>query len=939
MTQLKKLKQLDKVFLEKFDLIMNEMHVLYWGARCVLELQYAYELSKSDNGEYDKLIFDAIDIAWEAYQTKGAITYEVTSLVEQSLKPISEKAKSYNLNCVGHAHIDMNWMWGYDETVMVTIDTFRTMLDLMKEYPEFTFGQSQASVYRIVEKHCPEMIKEIKKRVHEGRWEVTASTWVEADRNMPNLESMARNLLYTKQYLSELLDIDPATLNIDYEPDTFGHNINVPEVLCDGEVKYYYHCRGFNEHILYNWKAPSGRQILVFREPTWYNWPISGYSALSVPDFCKKHGINTMLRVYGVGDHGGGPTRRDIEKIIDMNKWPIFPKFKFGTYGEFYRLAEQNRDAYPVVEDELNVVFDGCYTTQTRQKRGNRLGEELLVESETVSALSHLIEGTKYNTEAFTGAWEKVMFNQFHDILPGSGTVETREYAMGEYQQAFTTANINRTLSVRALSDISDTSAFAVEEDVSHTRSEGAGVGFGVSHGGIAQIGRHSGLRRIFTVCNSMPFDREETACVTIWDWRGDASCMIWKDAKGQKLDHQVLSNGYDEYWGHLHADVLVKVSVPAMGYTTIVLDEAESADFSPLIDLGPRRDACINNVLENEYIRAEMDSHDGSIISLVDKKTGFEYVDERSPLGIFRFVEEDTSKGASAWWVGQYRNVYSLNKGVKLKDIKTGSKYLRQSITYEADFRNNSKLRVTVSLDNSESMLRFDTTVHWQEIGSKDTFFPQLNFFMPVSYDYSTICYDVPMGVIERQPIDMDVPAQSYGMPLNGQGASLMLMSDSKYGYRGTKEGLSLTLIRSSVEPDPWPEIGQHRIKMAIALCNGNKTESINLSRSFCRELLVSAAKFHKGKLPAVQSLLELSNNIILSGLKIAEDGSGVILRYYEPNGKAGHGTVKFLKEPRTAKTVNLLEQPIAGKIKIDSNTVSFDFCSYGVGNLLVSF
>ena len=186
------------------------------------------------------------------------------------------------------------------------------------------------------------------------------------------------------------MDIDPSSLNFDYEPDTFGHNINVPEVLCDGGVKYYYHCRGFEKHVLYNWKAPSGRQILVFREPTWYNWPMSGHCALRVPEFCKKHGINSMLRVYGVGDHGGGPTRRDIEKIIDMNKWPIFPEFKFGTYDEFYRLAEQNRDAYPVVEGELNVVFDGCYTTQTRQKKGNRISEKLLVEAESASALANL---------------------------------------------------------------------------------------------------------------------------------------------------------------------------------------------------------------------------------------------------------------------------------------------------------------------------------------------------------------------------------------------------------------------------------------------------------------------------------------------------------------------------------------------------------------------
>ena len=258
-----------------------------------------------------------------------------------------------------------------------------------------------------MEEYFPEMTDEVKKRVAEGRWEVTASTWVEADRNMPSMESMARQLLYTKKYLSGLLNIAHESLNIDYEPDTFGHNINVPEILSDGGVKYYYHCRGFDKHTLYNWKAPSGRSVLVFREPSWYNWNVNGRSALMVPDFCKTHGLKAMLRVYGVGDHGGGPTRRDIERIIEMNNWPIFPEFRFGTYGEFFRMAEKNKEAYPTVEGELNFVFDGCYTTQTRQKKANRESEAMLFKAEGASAMANLAVGRPYKSRDFTVAWEK----------------------------------------------------------------------------------------------------------------------------------------------------------------------------------------------------------------------------------------------------------------------------------------------------------------------------------------------------------------------------------------------------------------------------------------------------------------------------------------------------------------------------------------------------
>ncbi len=111
------------------------------------------------------------------------------------------------------------------------------MLDLMNEYPGFTFSQSQASVYRIVEEHDPELLKEIRRRVKEGRWEVTASTWVETDKNMPCGESLARHVLYTKRYLARLFDLEGERLAIDFEPDTFGHSRNVPEILARGGVR------------------------------------------------------------------------------------------------------------------------------------------------------------------------------------------------------------------------------------------------------------------------------------------------------------------------------------------------------------------------------------------------------------------------------------------------------------------------------------------------------------------------------------------------------------------------------------------------------------------------------------------------------------------------------------------------------------------------------
>jgi alpha-mannosidase len=131
----------------------------------------------------------------------------------------------------------MNWMWSWQETVAATLATFRTMLTLMEEYPGFTFSQSQASVYHLVEKYDPEMMEEIKKRIKEGRWEVTASAWVETDKNMPCTESLLRHIRYTRDYLETTWGVDPASLNIDFSPDTFGHSAHIPEIDGYGGVQ------------------------------------------------------------------------------------------------------------------------------------------------------------------------------------------------------------------------------------------------------------------------------------------------------------------------------------------------------------------------------------------------------------------------------------------------------------------------------------------------------------------------------------------------------------------------------------------------------------------------------------------------------------------------------------------------------------------------------
>ena len=319
----------------------------YWGERFFAEFATAEALATP---EELPILEDAIDSLYESFCAEHALTDSACKAAEAKLLPFSARAKAFTLHHVAHAHIDMDWLWGLHETVDVTLNTFRTMLDMMEEYPEFTYSQSQCAVYKMTKFYDPALFRRIKQRVQEGRFEFAGSTWVELDKNMPSLESMARHILYTRQFLNQNFGIPYEDVNLDFHPDTFGHSSAVPEIFRAAGIKYFYHCRGLDGDCFYRWRGPSGAEILTVNEPLWYNDRILPMYISQVPKVCTKYGIKDMMKIYGVGDHGGGPTRQDIERILDMKSWPVAPTIIFSTYAKYYAAIEPYKDNFPVIE-------------------------------------------------------------------------------------------------------------------------------------------------------------------------------------------------------------------------------------------------------------------------------------------------------------------------------------------------------------------------------------------------------------------------------------------------------------------------------------------------------------------------------------------------------------------------------------------------------------
>ena len=910
----------------------------YWGIRAVAQLKYLEEMLRCGLYSDESLSAKATDWLYGRYMENGAIGKEDVRQFEEMLAPAQAAAKSIRVNCIGHAHIDMNWMWAFDETVMVAIETVRTMLQLMKEYPDFVFMQSQASVYKIVEEFAPELLPEIRERIRGGQWEVTASTWVETDKNMPNGESLTRHLLYTRQYLMKLLGLSESDFRIDFEPDTFGHTAQVPEILASGGVKYYYHCRGYDGHSLYRWKGLAGSQVTVFRESTWYNDTITPDTFLYVPEYGASNGLHTVCHVFGVGDHGGGATRRDIERIHDMAGWPCMPDLGFGKLIQFFEYMD-GLDL-PTVQGELNFVFDGCYTTETRIKKANRTAEAALNTAEALNTFSALCGAYRYSPEAFASAWENILFNQFHDIIPGSGVIGTREYAMGMYQRTFAYAGARTNAAARGLSDTINTAALLPESAIlSDSVAEGAGVGFGVpSCRYTCSAGVIGGEKRLFHAFNPTQAAWDGLVELTVWDWPFEPSRAVVCDESGTELPIHIVDHTMQPYWAHNFFRILVQCPVPAFGYRTLLLKEND-CPVPKFVYADPRVDTPLDElVLENAHIRAEFDTESLMLISCVDKATGKDML-RSGEQGGFYLVEEDDSSGMTAWRVGRHAACQPAVQQIKLKARSNGP--LRSSFSFEGVIR-SSRIQVSVWLDSGSRVIHYAVHCAWREIGAPGTMIPQLAFRLPYAQADGDVRTDAAFAVLERGPKKYDIPADSYAyLPADQSG--LMLLTDSKYGYRYTKDALAVTLIRSSYDPDNLPEVYDHDFVIGVGIpADGETGTLLKESLNFTRPPLAIPASSHTGSRELSGTMMAIDrNDVLVSSVKMAEDGSGeAIVRLADLSGRGGKVQMQWPESIQEAAYVDAHEQP-KGKTRPQTagQTVSLELPPSGIAAVRLKF
>ncbi|MGC9218913.1 MAG: alpha-mannosidase [Athalassotoga sp.] len=880
------------------------------------------EIHPEHSKEWNKLLKRADETLQKL--SNHEIPFDEIKNAEKSLEPIAKFAKEFTIHYVGHAHIDMNWLWPWDETVDVCYRTFSTVDKLMDEYPDFKFSQSQASVYKAMEDYSPEVFSVIKDKVKKGQWEITANTWVEGDKNLASGEALVRQILYTKRYFKEKFGIPYDAIKIDWEPDTFGHAWTYPQILTKAGIKRYYFCRAGKGYRLFWWQSPDGSKVLAWNdEKLWYMWPPNPADMVEAVEHYKETGMKDYMIVYGVGDHGGGPTKRDIEMIREMQKWPIFPRIKFSTTDEYFSIAEKFADKLPVVNEELNFTFRGCYTSQSNIKRANRYAENILVRSESLAILANKMVSQIYPAEQLYKGWLNTLFNQFHDILPGSGIRETYQYSQGLYQDTKARADMVKVNALKAI-----TKEIHIKDN-----------------GDLSVV-----------VFNSLTWKRTDVVVVNVYDKFVDVyeknpkSCeFTMTDNSGAEIPLQYHLKR-DKFGLNYYEFTFVAKDVPAFGYKTFYIKK----DSSKILRNGASVlfDGMTEKIIENEYFKLKIEPGSGAITSLFDKNNEIEYVSSGKKLGILQVLHE-APNDMSAWVIGQITDtediasakVEIIEKGPARVTVRTFRKY------------NNSDITMDISLNAGTPRIDFKMEIKWSEIGDKDYGTPFLKVAFPINASDTTVLYEIPFGNIKRDenvntyslsqsPFNMssltvkneDVPAQKW-VDITGQSnnrkVGICLVNDSKYGFDHTNDTLRMSLLRSSYSPDPFPEVGNHEIKFAVYPHDERLkiSDFTKYGYEFNNTLECVYDESHVGRLNDEFEGIIVSDGIIISSIKKAEDNDdSMILRAYETNGVTIEADVKLFMPVKEVIEVDLLEQPIGKTLKIKNNSFQTTFKPYEI-------
>lgn len=771
--------------------------------------------------------------------------------------------KSKKLYMIGNAHIDPVWMWQWQEGYQEVKATFRSVLDRMKEYDDFVFTASSSFGYEWVEENEPAMFEEIKERVKEGRWVIVGGWYIQPDCNAPSGESYVRQGLYGQRYFKEKFGVMADT---GYNVDSFGHNGMLPQILKKSGMDNYVFMRpGRHEKGLdgetFRWKSRDESEVTAFRIPFEYcTWPEGLEEHIKRCEGEIKDTDSSIMCFYGVGNHGGGPTKKNIDSIHELNQREDMPELVLSSPVEYFKDVKKSGRVLPVVYGELLHHASGCYSAHSEVKRLNRLAENRLLTAETFSVLARLLSNGQEAQKEYTRAWKAILFNQFHDIMAGTSIEPAYTDARESFGAALHTAAVGLNAAIQSISWHID-------------------------------IPMEEGMRPL-VVFNPHAFPAKlEVEMETLALKEG----MVLLDDEDNEIPMQTVqslasANG--------RCRIAFIADMPALGYRTYRLAVRQTRKvFEEIRAEGSR--------VENEWFEIEWDEETGYITSFIKKNDGMQYFDGPAAVPVVMEDKSDTwSHGVLCFdkEIGRFR-------ATCVRQVESGPVKCVIRVTSE---HGSSRIIQDFSIYKELDFIRVKTTIDWHEKQA------MLKLSFPMKMNYRRNTHEIPYGVAQREPDGQEYPIQTFvdvegtnpGLDTNMNGLSIL--NDGKFAASTTRKAVALTLLRSPAYANHEPyeldeameyvylDQGVQTFTYGLYPHDGNweSAQTVRRSRELNRKPIALFETYHKGELPQSLSFLEISEpNIMLTVLKEAEDGSqDLILRMYETAGRKTEATL-FLK------------------------------------------
>ena len=822
----------------------------------------------------------------------------------QALKPIGKFAKEFTLVFDSNAHIDCAWLWRYLETINVAKNTFTSVLDMMEARPDFTYTQSQAHLFWWMETMFPDVFQRIQDRVKDGRWELVGGMWVEPDCNLISGESWARQLLYGKRYFKEKFGAD---VKIGWNPDSFGYNWNMPQFYRDAGIDAFITQKiGWNDtnmfpYRLFWWQGPDSSRLLTYFPNSYVNEIKDPYALADwLRQFEANTGFKKMLVLYGVGDHGGGPDLQMINRIEELKNLDIFPNVVYGTAGEYLEwIRGHDLSELPVWSDELYLEYHrGTYTTQSNTKKYHRESEQLFGNAEQLSAIASLY-GRPYNKNELLKGWRGVLFNQFHDILPGSSIYPVYKDSDELYQQSGKIASHDLERSLDYLAGKVNT---RVKKNV----------------------------KPIF-IYNPLAWQRTDLVVLELPE--DDRKAYTVFDASGREIPSQTVPSGR-----YSNKILFIAKDVPAMGYSIYQLrSQKRYREWQPII--------ASQTSIENEYYQIKIDTTTGWLKSIFDKKADRELLaGAGNELQLFK----DMPANWDAWNIGLGERYPSILRGMELVEtgpvrsiIRVKHDFLKPGVqkSYPTPNNPNSYFVQDIILYNNIDRIDFVTEADWWEDHV------MLKVAFEVAAEDTVATYEIPFGTIQRpttmrnkwEKARFEVSQQQWSdLTDASKEFGISLLNRAKYGGDIHDNVIRLSLLRSPKWPDPMADMGKHQIEYALypheRCWKGGKTMQKGYEYNY--PLLAKLVNSHKGKLPKTHSFVSIEPaNIILHTIKKAEPemsfsshsstGENIwVLRLFEAYGKETEAVISLPRILRRAVLSNILEED-GEKLPVEGNQV----------------